>query len=282
MFVGLMRFSFISLLLYISSVISARPLFADFPSTFAFGLGLELTSEEISKLQQYDLVVVDGTDTSSEQVAQIKANGAIVLGYASAGTIEEGRWWSEKLKEKFSIGYWEEWGEWYAAVSKRKYRIFFLRKIAKPILKKGFDGLFLDNVDMISQFPRQTRGMKRLLKMVRKKLGSQRLLFVQNGDNIIGKFEKYIDGWNREDVTSTYNFDSKTYQLQPEKDRNSALAKIIEMISKGFIITTADYTADGDLADTALSVANACAVGAIPFVSDIHLSRLPDEPFRCQ
>ncbi|RMG41531.1 MAG: hypothetical protein D6719_08430 [Candidatus Dadabacteria bacterium] len=250
-------------------------------STFAFGLGLSLDSTAISKLKAYDLVVIDGTDATAEQVLSLKSSGAVVLGYASAGTIEKGRPWFKKLKKRFALAYWPDWDEWFVKVSSRRFRKFFIRKIAQPILAKGFDGLFLDNVDMVSQFPKETRGMKRLLKMVRRRLGFNRLLFIQNGDDIVSKFEKYIDGWNREDVTSTYDFDTKSYVLQPAKDRNAALAFVRSMKQKGFIVTTADYTADNSSQAAIASVVNSCHAGAVPFVSDILLTRLPEEPFRC-
>ena len=59
--------------------------------------------------------------------------------------------------------------------------------MAPNILRKGFDGLFLDNVDMIGDHPRQRRGMHRLVaalgRMVHRRDG---YLFAQNGERVIG------------------------------------------------------------------------------------------------
>lgn len=252
--------------------------------SFAFGLGLEATPDEIEKLKQYDLVVLDGVNLSDADLAEIKSEGAIVLGYLSAGTIEKGRSWSKKLKREFALGYWEEWDEWYARVSSRKFRRFFIRRIATPVLEKGFNGLFLDNVDMISDFPAQTKGMLRLLKMTRSLLGENRFLFIQNGDELIERIEKEVqlDGWNREDVTSTYDFDSESYLLQSEQDIENDLSFIRSMIQRAYLVTTADYTASDESAETEQSVRNSCQAGAIPFVSDIFLTRLPVNPYTCE
>ena len=46
-------------------------------------------------------------------------------------------------------------------------------------------------------------------------------------------------------------------------------------------MTTADYTFTNDSSESQLSIAEACSVGAIPFVSDICLTRLPSAPFEC-
>jgi hypothetical protein len=46
-------------------------------------------------------------------------------------------------------------------------------------------------------------------------------------------------------------------------------------------VTATDYTAPGDDAAVQESIANACAAAALPFVSDIGLTRLPASPLSC-
>ena len=108
-----------------------------------------------------------------------------------------------------------------------------------------------------------------------------RYSFIQNGDEVMHKLEQYIDGWNREDVTSTFDFDSETYKLQADGGRDAALQFIQSMLAKGHFVTTADYTASNESVETAQSIANACSVGAVPSVADIYLTRLPTNPVIC-
>ena len=49
----------------------------------------------------------------------------------------------------------------------------------------------------------------------------------------------------------------------------------------GLLVTATYYTEAGDAAAFDESVANACAAGALPFVSNIALTRIPGVPPAC-
>ena len=101
------------------------------------------------RLGGFNLVVVDGELASAAEVAALRSGGATVLAYLSAGTIEKWRFWYPRLK-RFRLGAWAAWkDEWFADVSRPRLRRTIVNRIAPEMLAKGFDGLFLDNVDMI-------------------------------------------------------------------------------------------------------------------------------------
>lgn len=249
--------------------------------SFCFGIGSDVLTHSIEKLALCDLVVVDGEEASREQISFLQQSGAIVLAYLSVGTIEIGRGWYSKVS-KYKLDLWGDWGEYYADVSKNGYRRIIDSYVAPRILRKGFDGLFLDNVDMIITHRNQTHGMKLLVKALSKRVHrNEKLLFTQNGDRVISKFTRHLDGWNREDFTSTYSFDSKSY-IAVDEEEHSQIAEVIQRLSaKGLLITTTDYVSSEDTTLEALSVQEACRFGAIPFVSDIELTRMPQSPYLC-
>ncbi len=183
---------------------SAEPSALDKSETFAFALGVDLDDPETAgALGRFDLVVVDGTDASDELVDQLHEDGAVVLGYISVGTIEEERPWSAAA-EPFRLEFWAEWDEWYADVADPRFRALVVEEIAPPVLDLGVDGLFLDNVDMVSTHPEQTEGMEELVAALDELVDERNaLLFAQNGDDVIDGFADHLDGWNREDLTST-------------------------------------------------------------------------------
>ncbi len=106
-----------------------------------------------------------------------------------------------------------------------------------------------------------------------------RLLFTQNGERSIGPTLRYYDGWNREDVSHTYDFDRRRYERVPVSDRRAAQDALRRIRARGLLVTSIDYTDDSGVERDA--VANACAAGALPFVSNIDLTRFPAAPFRC-
>ena len=235
--------------------------------TFALDLGGTPTA---AALRGYDLAVVDG-DTPASVVKALRANGTIVLGYLDVGTIESYRSWYKAAKP-YRLDYWPDWGEWYAAVAKPGFRRLIAGRVAPAALRRGFDGLFLDNVDMIETHRGQRAGMLALVRQLAKLPG---MLFAQNGDDIIDPFLPYLDGWNREDVTRTYDFDRKRYVAVGAGDHADAIASLKRIAARGKLVTATDYVAAGDGSAAAAATQAACAAGALSYVSDIDLKRVP-------
>jgi uncharacterized protein (TIGR01370 family) len=262
------------------------------PRSFAFAIGngnLAGGPEQVAaRLGDFDLVVVDGELARADEVAALRAGGVTVLGYLSVGTIEEWRSWYPSVK-RFRLGAWADWkDEWFADVSRRGLRRVIAGRIAPQLLDKGFDGLFLDNVDMVetANHAGQRDGMRELVgTLATVVVADGRLLFAQNGAGILERLGLVdaIDGWNREDVTWTYDFDRRRYVHQRPAETRAALAELSEMADRGLITTSADYVRAGDADAQAEAVANACSAGALPYVGDIGLTarRLPDPPLTC-
>ena len=262
------------------------------PASFAFAIGngnlTGIPAEVAARLDGFDLVVVDGELATAEEVAAVRATGATVLGYLSVGTIEAWRGWYDELK-RFRLRAWADWkDEWFADVSRPTLRRTLAGEIAPALLAKGFDGLFLDNVDMIEtrNHRAQRPGMRELVIALSELAHADgRLLFAQNGAwglRRLGLLDA-IDGWNREDVTWTYDFDRRRYVPNRNRDRRAALAELAAFAERGLITTATNYTRAGDDRALARSVADACTVGALPYVGDIGLTakRLPDRPLTC-
>ena len=262
------------------------------PHTFAFAIGNGQLAggpaQVAERLGGFDLVVVDGEEATAGEVAALQAQSSAVLAYLSVGTIEKRRSWYPRLKP-FRLGAWADWkDEWFADVLKRKLRRELVRRVARPTLAKGFDGLFLDNVDMVEtrNHRRQRPGMRALVtRLAGLAHGEGKLLFTQNGAwglrrlGLVG----LIDGWNREDVTWTYDFDRHRYVRTPARERRSALDELSAFAAEGKVVTATDYTRANDGRALRESVADSCSVGALPYVSDIGLTarRLPDPPLSC-
>jgi hypothetical protein len=241
--------------------------------TFALALGDGAAERDLSA---YDLVVVDG-GISARRVAAIKAGGPLVLGYLSVGTIERGRSWFAAARP-YRLDYWDDWGEWYADTARAGFRRLILDRVAPAIMHRGFDGLFLDNVDVVASHPKQRAGM---LEIVRRLGARQGYVFAQNGEEVIEPFLPYLDGWNREDVSRTYDFDSRRYVAVPEADRRAAVAALRRVAKSVRVVTATDYVRGGDADAARMATRVACAAGALSFVSDIGLRRVPSQPIRC-
>ncbi len=249
---------------------------------WAFAISTDVDSDAVARrLAPFDLVVVDGELTSKGRVRQLRGQGALVLAYLDVGTIESFRSWYRKAKP-YRMELWGDWGEWYANLRKRGYRKLIANRVAPKIVGKGFDGLFLDNVDMVDGHPKQRAAMFRLVRklaaLVHRRGG---LLFAQNGEKAIKPIVGSLDGWNREDVTSTYDFERRRYLRQKPAEIGAAQAALARLAGEGLLVTATDYTRAGDDAARDEAIANACEAGALPYVSNIWLTRIPADPFGC-
>jgi uncharacterized protein (TIGR01370 family) len=234
-----------------------------------------------AQFRGFDLVVLDGVDASAAAVAALRAQGSIVLAYADIGAIEEGRPWSAAAAP-YRLDRWEQWNEWYADVTKPGYRALVTDTIVPPMLAKGFDGLFLDNVDMVDTHPAQRGAMIGLVAQLSATVrGRGGFLFAQNGDDAtVDALLPHLDGWNREDVSFTFDDASGGYTPVGPADKQAALATLRRLKSRGVFVTTVDYVTDAGGAEARAAVQAACGAGAVPSVGDIGLTRvLP--PQRC-
>jgi len=251
-------------------------------SSFCFAIGEKALSSSKNRdvLSRCSLLVVDGETVSSRVLQQLKAKDAIVLAYISVGTIEPFRSWYPKLK-RYRLDRWSDWDEYYANVNSIGFQRTLL-SIIKKILLKRFDGLFLDNVDMVVTHPGQLKGMKKLVSRISSYVRSkENLLFAQNGDEIIDGFVPMLDGWNREDVSYTYSFEQKKYLPVAAEERDNALRTIKRLKNRGLIVTTTDYLPKNAINEQELAISTSCSAGALPYISDIKLNRVPNEPIVC-
>ncbi|MEX2253481.1 MAG: endo alpha-1,4 polygalactosaminidase, partial [Thermoleophilaceae bacterium] len=251
--------------------------------TFAFALGGGASAGDLrGRFAGYDLVVVEPDETSGRRVKQLRDEGKIVLAYLSVGTIEKYRFWYRAAKKYRLRDKFDEFDEYYARTNRAGYRRLMVRVARRYLRRKRVDGLFLDNTDFIDIHPRQKRGLRRLVFLLARLTHRRdKLLFTQNGEDLINPVLRRYDGWNREDVSWTFDFDQNRYEPVPAIERLAAQQALRRIKRAGLLVTSADYTARGDQAAFDESVANSCAAGAIPYVSNIQLRRIPQPAPRC-
>ena len=237
-----------------------------------------------SDLRGYSLVVVDGETTSAGRVRELRRNGSVVLAYLSIGTIEDGRWWSQAARGH-RLDRWQDWGEWYADVNNSEFRALITKRVLPQLMAAGFDGVFLDNVDMVESHPRQRSGMASLLAAVSRDVHrGGRLVLAQNGDGQLRWVLPWLDGWNREDVSFTYDFDTDLATIREHlKTAEASCACAGNASNSGPRVPSAPPATAAPAAarQVAEAVRYACAVGAKPYVGSIGLDRMPRTPLRC-
>ena len=251
--------------------------------SFALAIGdRALTGNLSRRYAHFDLVVVDGEGARARDVKAIhRASGGLVFAYLDVGTIESYRGWYKAAK-RYRLEYWGEWGERYANVNAPGLRSLFLKRVAPAMLAKGFDGLFLDNTDMTETHPAQKPGMRAMVAGLSRLLRARgKLLMAQNGAEVNWPLRRFYEGINFEDVSFSYDFDRHMYFRQGTGAVARAQTNIRRFRRAGLKVTATDYLAAEKTEETQIAVRNACSAGALPYVSDINLRRIPEQPFLC-
>lgn len=185
----------------------------------------EYTRADLEKLKRFDIVVIDPYDVpDTDFVKELKQSKTIVLAYVDIGEAEEGRVYFKKLDKSLIIGPNPDWaGCWFADVNNPKWHQVILEQAISHILKQGaYDGLCLDMLDTVDDYPNLKPGMITLVKKIRKKYPNL-VLAPNRGFAILNEIAPYIDAFKYEEALSRYDFDSKKYLLEEDKDEQKIL-----------------------------------------------------------
>jgi uncharacterized protein (TIGR01370 family) len=236
-------------------------------------------ASELPALDDVHLVVVDGLrdadgdDTSARaRLAAARATGALVIAYLSVGTLEDWRPYAPEVPPAWTFGPMPGWeGERFVDARADGWRRIMAREAA-GLQELGFDGLFLDNLDVAEERPETQDAMVSLVSAVRAAAGES-LLIAQNGLVIIDRLP--VDAVSREDTW--WRWEDGGYRPSPVAETVGIVESLRRQRARGLVVLTLDYTEPGDL-EAEEVVRRSRAEGFVPAVSVLALDRAPHAP----
>ncbi len=112
-----------------------------------YGVFLGIDRDQISYLDAYDIVVIEPSEFTEEDIHNLQEQGKVVYGYLNVGAIEEYRSYFGDY-EDLTLGVYEEWpDERWMDVSDNQWQSF-IQELGQSYIDMGFDGLFIDNCDV--------------------------------------------------------------------------------------------------------------------------------------
>lgn len=112
-----------------------------------------VTTKIEKDMKRYDLVILEPREVTKEQVARIRRNGTLVLGYVNL--MEADEWNVEVMKqlkpqdffyENGQKVFFPEWDSYLMDLTSSHYQSVLKKDLKKQVIDKGFDGIFLDTV----------------------------------------------------------------------------------------------------------------------------------------
>ncbi len=218
-----------------------------------YGVFLGINGDEFSKLNQYDIVVIEPSEFSTKQIETLHANGKTVYGYLNIGSVEKYRPYYDRFK-KVTLGVYEDWpDERWVNVASSEWQKFIVDELGKQYAGMGFDGLFLDNADVYYEYPKEDifQGLRTILQGLRK---YNLKLIINGGDTFVSKcIEKGIaplslfDGVNQETVFTAIDFDDESYGAQEKEETDYFKEYLSRVKNYGLSVYLLEYGADQNL-----------------------------------
>lgn len=201
----------------------------------------------VGRLRGFDLVVADGVrpkegsvTTSADDVRALRRSGALVLAYLSIGTVENWRHYAANVPDRWTLGPVDGWeGERYVDARVEGWQRMMERE-ARTLREAGFDGVYLDNVDVAEEFPETARGVVDLVRRLRS-AAPELLIVGQNGLFVARQLP--LDALSHEDVW--WRSTPTGYQRSPAGETTELLARLRDLRRKGLPIFTLDYSPPG-------------------------------------
>lgn len=174
-------------------------------------LTTKATPKKLGKAKQKTLLVVQPEDYKREQIFALRAAGYTLLGYLSVGSISDQRKYYSKLKP-YRLSKLEDWPhEWYIDLKKGFVRDFLVNR-AKELSNLGFEGWWLDNLDVYEYHKSKDmyNSIIILLKRIRA-INSSKYIMINGGSQFLDKLMDkdkthntitYINGVTQQEVYS--------------------------------------------------------------------------------
>jgi hypothetical protein len=163
----------------------------------------------------YRYLVVEPYFFSKDDVAILRKNNSEVYAYISVGEVDKGSWFYKDLKD-VSLAKNPIWNSEIVTLANTKTAEVLHRLVDSYIEDKGFNGIFLDNVDNYTRYgptPEDVTHLIDFLQAVKKRHPTIR--FMQNaGVEIIELTAPLVDVLAIESVATDYNFKTNTYRLR--------------------------------------------------------------------
>ncbi|MBI3813021.1 MAG: endo alpha-1,4 polygalactosaminidase [Nitrospinae bacterium] len=241
----------------------------------------------LEELIKYDLLVFDSE--VHPPLDPLTDRDKILLGYISLGEVEDYRYYFNDVKsDGILLQENKNWkGSYFADIRSRLWVSRVIEQMIPDILRRGFDGLFIDTLDnpiyLENEDPEKYRGMKdaavRLVRSIRLHYPSIKIM-INRAYEILPEVGLYIDMVLGESMFTDYDFEKKSYYVVPIYRYQSQvnLLKDVKKRMPHLKIFTLDYWETSDISGIVRIYKEQRANGFEPYVATIELDRIVSEP----
>ncbi|SEA46475.1 extracellular protein [Pseudobutyrivibrio sp. ACV-2] len=222
------------------------------PKEEPYGVYIGANHEDLKDKDLAKTIVIDAQYYSNEEISDLKKEGHIVYTYLNLGSIESFRDYYDDYKS-LTLGTYENWeDEKWVDVTDIAWQQFLSDK-ADELIDKGVDGFFIDNTDVYYHYATDEvfESVSGILKNLQNK---DTYIFINGGDayvteylNRYGSLSDVLDGVNQENVYTTIDWDSDSFTVNAENEREYFLEYLQRVKADGKDAYALDYATDPEI-----------------------------------
>ena len=176
-------------------------------------------SGRVGELSAYDMVILHSPQMDVKDIAKLKKQGVVTIGYISVGEDEKVSVGNGNGPDGKASWFFDRdddgkpdqngiWKSYYANAMDPLWRENRVKEAVRLVEDEGYDGIFLDTIDTAVIYPQTAPGMIQLVRDFRKALPDAPIVLNQ-GYTLLSQLAPMSDAFMLESFTATYDFQSK-------------------------------------------------------------------------
>lgn len=243
-------------------------------------------SGRVAELSGYDIAVLHTPMMKSADVRRLSELGVVTVGYISIGE-------SSRLHDGDGSGpggkaswYFDQdgndepdqnavWKSWYANTNDPAWRANRVAEAKRLVEEYGFEGIFLDVLNVSELYPESRPGMLQMICDLREAL-PKAVIVMNQGFDLVADAAPLVDGFMMESFTATYDFEAKEYRLHDPASLDYALRRATTILNPAIEkapvrVLVLDYAAPTDRDALQFAANRAASLGYLFSASNIML-----------
>jgi len=235
----------------------------------------------VDELGMFGRVVVEPSHLQPSGMERLKQAGSLVFAYVSMGEAARTRPWFSDVSEAWHIGDNRSWNSIIMDLGNEQWQTFIIQRLVAPIVKMGYDGIFLDTLDSYHMIItdkagilRQQQGLIRLIARLHKQFPTLKLL-LNRGFDVVPSVYGQIDGVVAESLFQTWNPATKAYGPVKEDDHQWLLKQLTQLRQSYHLpVYVIDYVAPSDRELARSTSEKISALGFTPWITNTAIDML--------
>ncbi|RME01955.1 MAG: hypothetical protein D6814_00515 [Calditrichaeota bacterium] len=230
----------------------------------------------LQALEPFDMLILEPDEYTRRDLRELTARGKIVLAYLNIGEIEAYRPYAAEVRPEWLLSPNPNWaGHIFVDPAQRGWWHLLQRRAIEPILEMGFQGLFLDSVDLAAngRFPETRPAMVKFIRWLHQKNPSS-ILLLNNGLFLLDDVAHSVHGVVLEEAFSVAD-EQGNYRIRSSAEQRSILQEISQARERWRCPLFLVEYCPGAKSPGCARLGRLCRQTGLPyFLTDVHATRL--------